>query len=73
MSEVFCNCFRCKRDIVVGESMITLTLSTEKIETVSSVQPTKCDVIQAWCTECASIVVKEITTKIAKAVALDTK
>lgn len=53
MSKVFCQCDRCKRDILVGEEMVTLTQTKEKIETESCVQPLAPNIIGTWCESCA--------------------
>lgn len=47
-------CDECKRDILVGETMVTVTKNKEKIEDESCVQPLHVNVISTWCETCAS-------------------
>lgn len=59
MSQVFCQCDQCKRDLMVGEVMVTLTQSKEKIVDESCVQPLNVKVLGTWCEECASKLTKQ--------------
>lgn len=53
MGKVFCQCDKCKRDILVGETMHTLSEQKERIEDESTVQPIEANVIRTWCETCA--------------------
>ncbi|KFK53417.1 hypothetical protein JS83_25515 [Vibrio vulnificus] len=59
MKKVFCQCDQCKRDILVGETMVTLTQNKERIESESCVQPLDVNVIGTWCESCAKKLTKQ--------------
>lgn len=53
MSNVFCQCDKCARDILVGETMVSLTMTRDKIIDESCVQPVFADAVGMWCHTCA--------------------
>ncbi|TDR72651.1 hypothetical protein DFP78_113127 [Photobacterium lutimaris] len=59
MSKIFCQCDKCKRDLWVGETMVTLTKNKEKIESESCVQPLSVKILGTWCESCASKLTKQ--------------
>lgn len=61
MAEEFGECQECKNIIMVGDEMISLTLSTDLVTSESSVQPQKAASIGLWCTLCAPLVIKRIS------------
>ena len=60
MREVFCYCDHCNKPIYVGDMMVSVTLSTDLVDSSCSVQPLNSDTIAAWCKSCASVAVKNI-------------
>ncbi|ASJ41570.1 hypothetical protein CRN32_03800 [Vibrio vulnificus] len=59
MPKVFCQCDQCQRDILVGETMVTLTQNRERIENESCVQPLAVNIIGTWCESCANKLTKQ--------------
>ena len=57
MSNVFCQCDKCERDILVGEIMVSLTMAKDKIIDESCVQPVFVNAVGMWCQACANHVV----------------
>lgn len=58
MPKVFCKCDQCQRNILVGETMVTLSQNRELIENESCVQPLAVNIIGTWCESCASKLTK---------------
>lgn len=54
MSKVFCQCDKCNRDIFVGEVMVSLTMTRDKIIDESCLQPEFANALGMWCKSCAS-------------------
>lgn len=52
MTTIFYYCDRCKRAILTGEEMYSLTLSRDYINNAIVVQPLEANMVQGWCTAC---------------------
>ena len=52
MKKVFCQCDKCKKDIFVGDTTVTLSVQKERIEDEACVQPLEGKVISTWCESC---------------------
>lgn len=63
MIEVLCECDRCKKDLMAGDRMVSLTLSTDFIEQDFVVQPLEAHTIAAWCPKCVEAGIKEVLDK----------
>jgi hypothetical protein len=52
--QIFCSCFGCEREILVGDKVHSLTYSFEKIETLHVVAPIYAEGLGTWCDSCFS-------------------
>lgn len=52
--QVFCSCFGCDKNILVGDKVHTLSYQYEEIEAINIVAPITAESLGAWCDECFS-------------------
>ena len=60
MRNIFCYCDYCQKPIYVGDKMVSVTLSTDYIDSEYSVQPLQAETVATWCEACAPIAVNKI-------------
>ena len=64
----FCVCDECGSTIKVGDDMVSLTLSKDRVDGEFSVQPLEANSIALWCLTCAPKAINRISSVVRPAV-----